>query len=90
MKRFEYHPHKGFVLNMLIYVLKNNMFKFENDVFLQTCGIDNGHKTCPSSHHHLHWRLRGTFMQDREKKPSVWVRYIGNAFMIWPHAREVG
>ena len=39
LKRLEHDPHKVFLLDRLKYVLKNNVFKFGDQVFTQLHGI---------------------------------------------------
>ena len=44
----EYKTHKTFLLNLLKYVLKHNVFQFNNEIFSQLCGIPMGTKLAPT------------------------------------------
>ena len=86
--RFDNHPHKTFLLNLLKYVLKNNVFQFNNETFSQLCGIAMGTKLAPALATIYIGDLEEAFIQDRDWKPTLWLRYIDDVFMIWPHPRE--
>ena len=32
--------------------------------------------------------LEEAFMEARDKRPDLWVQYIDDVFMIWPHIHE--
>ena len=54
LKIFERHPQKVFLLDLLKYVLKK-LFKFDNLLFTQTCGIAMGMKLAPAcTGYHIH------------------------------------
>ena len=48
LRIFKSHPQKLFLLDLLKYVLKNNVFKFDNLIFTQTCGLAMGTKLAPA------------------------------------------
>ena len=48
LRRFRQHPQKVFLINLLKYVLNNNVFHFDEQVFTQLCGIAMGTKLAPA------------------------------------------
>ena len=47
-KIFEGHPQYTFLLSLLRYVLENNVFQFNDELFSQLCGIAMGTKLAPA------------------------------------------
>ena len=88
LKRLENHPQKVFMLHLLKYVLKNNVFKFNEHIFTQFHGIAMGTKVAPILASIYIGDLEETFLSCRELQPSLWVRYIDDVFAIWPHPLE--
>ena len=86
--RFNDHPQNTFLLNLLEYVLDNNVFQFNDEIFSQLYGIAMGTKLAPALATIYIGDLEENFIQSREDKPLLWVRYIDDVFMIWTHARE--
>ena len=87
LKRFKDAPQKVFLLDLLKYVLKNNVFQFDGHVFTQLCGIAMGTKLAPALATIYIGDLEETFIEGRDIKPDLWVRYIDDVFMIWSHTR---
>ena len=48
LKIFKNHPQLTFLLDLLKFVLKNNIFEFDNLTFTQTCGLAMGTKLAPA------------------------------------------
>ena len=88
MKIFEKHPQKVFLLDLLKYVLKNNIFKFDNLLFTQTHGIAMGTKLAPALATIYIGQVEEALLVSRPKKPTLWVRYIDDIFAVWPHSIE--
>ena len=88
LKIFEQHPQKVFSLDLLKYVLKNNIFKFDNLLFTQTHGIAMGNKLAPAFATIYIAQVEEAFLDGRPKKPTLWVRYIDDIFAGWPHSIE--
>ena len=86
LRIFAQHPQKVFLLDLLKYVLKNNIFKFDNLLFTQTCGLAMGTKLAPALATIYIGQIEETFLERRPKKPTLWVRYIDDVFLIWPHS----
>ena len=87
-KRFEGHPQYSFLQNLLRYVLENNVFQFNDEMFSQLCGIAMGTKLAPALATIYIGDLEEEFIQSREDKPMIWARYIDDVFMVWTHTRE--
>ena len=85
LKRFECDPQKVFVLDLLKYVLKNNVFKFGNQVFAQLHGVAMGTKLAPALATIYIGDLEEQFLESRVLKPELWVRYIDDVFLVWAH-----
>ena len=74
------------MLDLLKYVLKNNVFQFDEYVFTQLCGIAMGAKLAPALATIYVGDTEEEFIGRNSKKPDLWVRYIDDVFMIWPHS----
>ena len=48
LRKFKSHPSKVSLLDLLKYVLKTNVFKFNDLIFTQVCGIAMGTKLAPA------------------------------------------
>ena len=69
-------------------MLKNNVFKFNEHIFAQLHGIAMGTKLAPALASIYIGDLEGSFLSSRKLHPTLWVRYIDEVFMVWPHALE--
>ena len=88
LRRFKSHPSKVFLLDLLKYVLKNNVFQFNAQFFTQLCGIAMGTKLAPALATVYIGDLEEAFIESRSLKPHLWVRYIDDVFVIWTHSRK--
>ena len=78
-------PSNRTITQLLDYVLNKNNFDFNGKHYLQVGGTAMGTKVAPS--------FANIFMADFEKKhvytyptkPSIWLRYIDDIFLIWEH-----
>jgi peptide-methionine (R)-S-oxide reductase len=81
-------PSNDNIANILHYVLTKNNFDFNSKHYLQVGGTAMGTKVAPS--------FANLFMADFEEKwvysyhtrPSLWLRYIDDIFMIWEHSPD--
>ena len=79
-------PSNGNIVRTLDYVLTKNNFDFNDRHYLQVGGTAMGTKVAPS--------FANLFMADFEEKwvytypvkPSIWLRYIDDIFLIWEHS----
>jgi hypothetical protein len=68
--------------------LKSTFFSFQNEIYEQTCGVAMGSP--------LSLVVANLFMEDLESKslassplkPKLWIRFIDDTFVIWPHGHE--
>ena len=69
-------------------MLKNNVFKFNEHIFTQLHGIAMGTKLAPALASIYIGDLEESFLSSCKLQPTLWVRYIDDVFMVWPHALE--
>ena len=82
LKVFEGHPQLVLLLDLLKFVLKSNIFEFDNLVFTQTCGLVMGTKLAPALATIFIGLLEETFLSSRALKPEVWLRHIDDIFVV--------
>ena len=88
LKRVEDHPQKIIMLDLLKYMLKYNVFKFNEHIFTQLHGIAMGTKLALALASIYIGDLEKSFLSSRKLQPALWVRYIDDVFAIWPHSLE--
>lgn len=86
LRIFKHHPKKVFLLDLLKYVLKNNVFTFDDLTFTQLCGVAMGTRLAPALATIYIGDIEEAYIQTRDKKPLLWVRYIDDIFTIWTHS----
>ena len=72
LRKFKTHPKKIFLLDLLKYVLKNNVFQFDNLTFTQLCGIAMGTNLAPALATIVIGDLEENFLDKHPKKPILW------------------
>ena len=82
---FKNHPQLILLVDLLKFVLKNNVFEFDNLTFTQTCGLAMGTKLAPALATIYIGQLEETFLAGRALKPDLWFRYIDDIFGVWSH-----
>ena len=73
---FKSHPPKVFLLDLPEYVLKNNVFQFDEYVFTQLCGTAVVVELALALASTYIGYLREAFIESRTLKPDLWVKYI--------------
>ena len=73
---------------MAQFVLKNNFFEFNNDVFQQISGTAIGTKFAPPYACIFMDQIETKFLRTQSHQPRVWFRYIEDIFFIWTHGEE--
>ena len=73
---------------MAQFVLKNNFFEFNNDVFQQISGTAIGTKFAPPYACIFMDQIETNFLRTQSHQPMVWFRYIDDIFFIWTHGEE--
>ncbi|XP_053391470.1 uncharacterized protein LOC128554246 [Mercenaria mercenaria] len=69
-------------------VLENNYFKFCEQFYLQKMGTAMGSSMAPSYASLFMGKLEKDFLHSRGVKPSLWLRFLDDIFMIWNHSLE--
>ena len=67
------------------FVLKNNIFKFNNEIKQQISGTAIGTKFAPPYACIYMDKTETDFLKTQELQPFVWLRYIDDIFFIWMH-----
>ena len=76
------------LVKMAQFVLKNNFFEFNNDVFQQISGTAIGTKFAPPYACIFMDQIETNFLRTQSHQPMVWFRYIDDIFFIWTHGEE--
>ena len=76
------------LIKMAEFVLKNNFFEFNINVYQQISGTANGTKLAPPYPCIFMDQLETKFLENQNLKPLVWFRYIDDIFFIWTHGEE--
>ena len=70
------------------FILKHNYFSFDNQHYLQKQGTAMGTKMAPAYANIFMAVLEEEFLSNRPLRPTLYVRYIDDIFMIWEHSTE--
>ena len=73
---------------MAEFVLKNNVFEFDTNVYQQISGTAIGTKFTPPYACIFMDQFETKFLENQNLKPLVWFRYIDDIFFIWTHGEE--
>ena len=76
------------LIKMAEFVLKNNFFEFDTNVYQQISGTAIGTKFAPPYACIFMDQLETKFLENQNLKPLVWFRYIDDIFFIWTHSEE--
>jgi hypothetical protein len=71
------------LISLAEFVLKNNYFEFNSDVFCQISGTAMGTKFAPPYACIFLDMVDTEFLEQQEIKPWVWLRYIDDIFFVW-------
>ena len=69
-------------------ILTHNLFKFNNDHYLQIKGTAMGTKMAPAYANLFMDAMETSFLSSSPLKPSIYYRYIDDIFLIWPHGND--
>jgi hypothetical protein len=81
-------PSTDNIVKLLEYVLTKNNFDFNAKHYLQVGGTAMGTKLAPSYANIFMSSFEEKFVYTYEPKPSIWLRYIDDIFLIWEHGQE--
>lgn len=85
IKIFKNHPQLVFLLDLLKFVLKNNIFEYDTLTFTQICGLAIDTKLDPILATIYVGQLEEAFLAHRALVLDLWVHYIDDIFLNWPH-----
>jgi predicted GIY-YIG superfamily endonuclease len=69
-------------------VLKNNVFEFNKEYFLQTSGTAIGTKMAPAYANIFMSILERDLLNAATHKPDIYHRFIDDIYMVWTHGEE--
>ena len=76
------------VADMAELVLKNNVFEFNSECFLQEAGTAIGTKMAPAYANIFMSIFEHLLLSGSPYKPELWLRFIDDIFSIWTHGEE--
>jgi hypothetical protein len=76
------------ILTLLRLSLERNDFVLGKNTYLQTLGCAMGKKFAPNYANIFMADLEETVLQAAPLKPSVFLRYLDDIFMVWPHSEN--
>ena len=81
-------PTKKDLGELMRLILKNNNLVFGDQHYLQIHGTAMGTKMAPSFANLFMGNLEKEFLSRQNLKPQIWLRFIDDIFMIWPHGED--
>ena len=86
------HPHTlpstQFLVKLTQFILIHNNFSFNSHHYLQIKGTAMGTRMAPSYANLFMDQLEQKLLNSEHYKPSLWLRFINNIFLLWPHGPE--
>ena len=76
------------LIKMAEFVLSNNFFEFNSDIFQQISGTAIGTKFTPPYACIYMDQVEQKFLATQINQPLIWLRYIDNLFFIWTHGEK--
>ena len=73
------------ILTLVDFILKHNLFVFDDERYLQTNGTAMGTKMAPTYTNIFMHYIGNTFPSSFNLRPTAYFRYIDDIFLIWPH-----
>jgi hypothetical protein len=87
-RTFSNTPSNETIASLLEYVLTKNNFDFDSKHYLQIGGTAMGTKVAPSFANIFMADFEDKYVYNYPTKPSLWLRYIDDIFLIWEHSNE--
>ena len=81
-------PITPYLLNLLALVLHSTNFMFNDQNYLQTGGTAMGTALAPNYANMFKDRFETKTLGNWHLKLILWLRFIDDIFMIWPHGKE--
>lgn len=82
-------PSSNFILVLINFILNMNVFRFQDNIYIQKKGTAMGTRMAPSYANLFMGKLESTFLESQNYKPLIWLRFIDDIFMIWTHGIEL-
>ena len=76
------------ICDMTEHVLRRNLFEFNKEYFIQTSGTTIGTKLAPCCANLFLSMLERDMFDQYPIKPSIWLHYIDDIFMIWNESED--
>ena len=76
------------LVHLIELILTKNNFVFEDVHYLQTHGTAMGTRMAPSYANIFMGDLERKILEEVDRRPSTWWRYIDDVFAIWTHGEE--
>ena len=73
---------------LIDFILAHNLFKFNNDHYLQIKGTAMDTKMAPAYANIYMYAIETSFFASSPLKLSIYYRYIDDIFLIWPHGND--
>ena len=80
-------PPVDVLLQLLAFVLKNNVFTFNGECYHQRYGVAMGTKLAPALATIFMALLEERYLESTPNPPLFYARYIDDIFLIWNHGR---
>ena len=77
--------HRMFICNLAHQVLTKNYFQFNGQLYIQKQGTAMGTKMAPNYAIIFMHYLETNILSQSTSKPTTWLRFIDDIFMIWSH-----
>ena len=74
--------------NLLQHILQKNYFQFNDKMYLQTSGTAMGTRCAPNYAIIFMAEIEEDFLNSQTLKPTTWLRFIDDIFMVWNHSNE--
>ena len=82
-------PITPYILQLLKLVLHSMNFTFNDQHYLQIGGTAMGTALAPNYANLFMDRFETKALENWDKKPLIWLRFIDDIFMIWTHGEEL-
>ena len=76
------------LIHLIKLILTKTGFVFEGEYYLQIHGTAMGTRMAPSYANIFMGDLERRILDEVEKRPDIWWRYIDDVLTIWPHGEE--
>ena len=86
-KIFSGHPRLVLYLHLLRFVLKNNIFQFNDRIYHQVRGIAMGTTMAPALALVVVAYYEESYLENLQQRPLLWRRCIDDVLTIWPYTK---